>query len=171
MDESELIIASDYTLTQDEHLLANPANKLGPYNNLNKVFSFSSLTPPEQDLLMKYGKVFYYEVRVSVNATGAPLGTYYVQYRNASLESGYLNFVPTPYTATIPTSGISTPVLYYKNQDPSVLDDTQWTPGLYPTGPGGGPGYTCNSREVVIVKFLVKLNCLAIVVLMIGEVE
>lgn len=153
MDESELTIASDPALTADEHLLANPPNKLGSNNNLNKVFSFSSLTPQEQDLLMKYGKVFYYEVRISVNATGAPLGTHYVQYRNETLETGngYYEEIPG-YTSIIPNGIVPTSKVYYY-YNPAVANDTQWgTPGNpYPTGPGQ-PGYTCNSREVVIDK-------------------
>lgn len=157
IDESELTIASDPSLTNDEHLLANPGNKhLSGFNNLNKVFRFSSLTPQEQDLLMKYGKVFYYEVRIFERSTGNYITTEYVQYRNGSLEKNYANYIPTPYTATIPTPGSSTPmtpVLYYKNQTPGIPNDTQWGPpgSLYPTGPGQ-PGYSCNSREVVINK-------------------
>lgn len=160
IDESELIIASDPSLTLDEHLLANPANKLTPFNNNDKVFTFSSLTPQEQDLLMKYGKVFYYEVHIYENATGAPLGTYYVQYRNESLENGYANYIPIPgYTANdIPNNNVlSNDVYYYKNLDPNAQNETQWgtmANPLYPTSPNPpgtiNPGFTCNSREVVI---------------------
>ena len=164
IDESELTIASDPSLTQDEHLLANPANKLGPYNNLNKVFSFSILTPQEQDLLMKYGKVLYYEVRISERVSGLPIGTYRVQYKNTTLKNPatppnhYVQIMP--YKANmIPSGGIlSNNVYYYYN--PSAPNDTQWgTPGgsPYPTSPNPpgtpNPNFICNSREVVIEQF------------------
>jgi len=45
IDESELTIVSDPAATPDEHLLVNAVNKHpSGYNNLNKVFSFSSAT-------------------------------------------------------------------------------------------------------------------------------
>jgi len=91
-----------------------------------------------------------------------PLGTYYVQYRNTSLENGYPNYIKiSGYTANdIPNNNVlSNNVYYYKNQDPSVPNDTQWgttTSPLYPTNPSSGipiPGFSCNSREVVIDQF------------------
>lgn len=161
IDESELTIASDPSLTQDEHLLANPWNKhLSGFNNLDKVFSFSSLTPQEQDLLMRYGKVFYYEVRITERASGNPIGTYHVQYTNATLKTGtaaaanYHQIMP--YTVNMLGSTIGSNVFYYHNQTAGFPNETQWgTPAnpLYPTTPSGGtpiPGFSCNSREVVI---------------------
>lgn len=156
IDESELIIASDPSLTLDEHLLANPANKLTPFNNNDKVFTFSSLTPQEQDLLMKYGKVFYYDVNIYENATGALLGTHRVQYENASLNEDFYTLIPGYDVNEAPNnSSISDKVYYYF--DSNAPNKTEWgttANPLYPTAPNPpgiiNPGFTCNSREVVI---------------------
>ncbi len=163
IDESELTIASDPSLTTDEHLLMNPANKhASGFNNLNKVFSFTSsgLTPQEEDLLMKYGKVFYYEVRITESATGIPVGTagnpngfYYVQMANPTLNGplGFnINWIQIPgYNATIPSNGAVRDVHYYHNTDPAVQTYTEWT-APYPTSNPPVGTYVCNSREVVI---------------------
>lgn len=156
IDESELTIASDPSLTPHEHLLANAGNKhLSGFNNLNKVFRFSSLTSQEQDLLMKYGKVFYYQVRITERVSGNPVGagTYYVQYRNETLEAPSPHYKDIPgYTGNTLGTPLTSRVYYYHNQTTGFPNETQWSPGPYPTNPGGGPSYTCNSREVVIEK-------------------
>lgn len=151
IDESELTIVSDPAATPDEHLLVNAVNKHpSGYNNLNKVFSFSSATPQEQDLLMKYGKVFYYEVRITERVSGNYIGTYYVQYRNKSLEYSYQNYIKIPGYASNTSHGGN--VYYYLNQTPGAPNETQWV-APYPVSDSNGnpnPNYICNSREVVI---------------------
>ena len=64
-----------------------------------------------------------------------------------------------PYTINTAGSTIGGKVFYYHNQAAGFPNETQWGTAadpLYPTSPNPpgviNPGFTCNSREVVIQK-------------------
>src|SRR5690606_21482203 len=125
-------------------------NPMG-YNPNNISFQFPGLNAAERNLIAQYGKIFYFEVDIFEQATGAFIGKFFLQVHNESVDGSS----PIPYW--IPAGGIQAnvpggaglrDVLYYHNQTAGVPTDTKW-PMPYPTMPGA-PGYFCNSREVVI---------------------
>src|SRR5690606_1647356 len=101
MAQSELELGSDPASGNPEHLLS-PAGFPNPmgYNPNNISFRFPGLNPAERNLMAQYGRIFYFEVDIFEQATGAFIGKFFLQVYNGSVDGSS----PIPYW--IPAGGI-----------------------------------------------------------------
>lgn len=115
------------------------------WNPEDRFFDISgAATPQEQDVLARYGKVFFYEYRVILKSNGSVVGNGFIQVENKTIQdpAAYTYWDDTFITnAFVPGKGNVGRLRYYHNTTTALAPFTNWFHN-------GGAGTWCDSREV-----------------------